>query len=63
MLKIGDKFKLTADAIENYGEEFKNRWFTVEYIDTFTNEGAPLYDAKELNFSVYDWEIEESKRS
>lgn len=68
MLKIGDKFMLTEDAIDNYGEQYRDKIFTVSHVATNTEqhrgydnsmEGMALYDAEELNFSVYEYEIEE----
>lgn len=78
-LHKGDKFKLTNEAIQNYGEKFSGKIFTVSHVATkympaseFYQKGQPegfhpgydnsipnepLYDAKELNFSVYHWEI------
>ena len=78
-MKIGDKFELTEDALENYGAEYKDKVFTVSHVATaympakeFYAKGSPngfhpgydngvkgqsLYDSEELNFSVYDWEV------
>jgi hypothetical protein len=78
-LRKGSKFRLTEDAIENYGEEYRDKVFTVlQWFDRcclpdlmhlpankhghpgYEDDGSGriLYDAEELNFSVYDWEIE-----
>lgn len=66
MLKIGEQFILTEDAIENYGEEYEGKKFTVSHVARNTKEhpgydnsmeGMALYDAKELNFSVYEYEV------
>ena len=78
-LRKGSKFRLTEDAIENYGEQYRGETFTVlQWFDHYCpakemhlpenlhghpgyeDDGSEriLYDAKELNFSVYDWEIE-----
>lgn len=68
MLKIGEKFILNEDAIEHYGKEYQGKEFTVSYVATSEDEhkgydegmkGMALYDAKELFFSVYEYEIEE----
>lgn len=71
MLNIGDKFVLTDTAIvDNYGEEFRNRVFTVSNVITNSSEhigyddsmkGMALYSAVENDFhnSVYEYEIEE----
>lgn len=34
MLKTGDKFKLTDDAIDNYGERYRDRVFKVSHVAT-----------------------------
>lgn len=69
MLKIGEKFTLTNDAVENYGEEYRDKVFTVSHVATSQEghrgyddsmEGMALYDAEELNFSVYEYEVEEA---
>ena len=66
MLKVGDKITLTNEAIENYGEEYQNREFTITHIAFNENEhmgydnsldGMALYDLSEFDFSVYDYEI------
>lgn len=66
MLKVGDKITLTDEAIENYGEEYQNKEFTIEHIAFSKNdhigydnglEGMALYDLRELDFSVYEYEI------
>ncbi len=79
-MKIGDKFKLSADALENYGDKYSDKEFTVSHVATkympakefFALDkpegyhpsydegvkGMRLYDAEELPFSVYDWEVE-----
>jgi hypothetical protein len=68
MLEVGNKFKLTDDAVEHYGQEYKDKEFTVCHVATSIEEhqgydeglqGMALYDAVELNFSVYEYEIEE----
>lgn len=77
-LNVGDKFRLSDNAVENYGEKFRGKLFTVSHVATKYmpasefysrgnpegfhpgydgDSGEPLYDAKELNFSVYGWEI------
>ena len=66
-MKIGDKFTLTSDAVENYGSEYANKVFTVSHIAYDKSQhpgydeglnGQALYDAEELQFSVYDYEVE-----
>lgn len=78
-LRIGSTFRLTPDALENYGAKYANQTFTVSHVSTaympaaeFYAKGKPtgyhpgfdesagcaLYDAEELTFSVYEWEIE-----
>jgi hypothetical protein len=80
-LRKGDKFRLTADALDNYGPKYADRTFTVSHVSTaympaaeFYAKGRPdgfhpgfdesagcaLYDADELTFSVYEWEVRKS---
>ena len=68
MMKVGQEFTLTDDAIENYGERYRGKKFTVSHVATNEKQhrgydsgmnGMPLYDAKELNFSVYEYEVVE----
>lgn len=68
MLKVGDKFILSDNALENYGEEYRDIEYTVCYVATSVEEhrgydksmnGMALYKADELNFAVYEYEIEE----
>lgn len=72
--KIGDKFKLSADALENYGEQYADKVFRVDawfdhYAKLGSNDphghpgfdagaGSPLYETKDLSFAVYEWEME-----
>lgn len=65
-MKVGDKFIFTDEAIANYGEEFKGKTFTVEHVATSKKEhigydksakGMALYDAEELQFSLYEYEV------
>jgi hypothetical protein len=64
-LKIGSKFTLTDNALENYGEKYRDQVFTVSHVATSVKDhpgydavaGGALYDATELPFSVYDCEI------
>ncbi len=65
-MRIGDKFTLTDDAIDNYGNQFADKEFTVVHVARNIKEHpgydtgvSPqyLYDAEELTFSVYDWEV------
>ena len=63
--EIGDKIKMTNVAIENYGNKYAGRVFTVSHIARNRQEhpgfdecaGSALYDFEELNFSLYEWEM------
>lgn len=66
-MKIGDQFRLTEDALENYGNKYDGV-YTVSYVSRNRRDhpgydegmkGRALYDAEELSFSLYDWEVEE----
>ncbi len=78
-LRVGLRFRLTSNALDNYGPQYAERIFTVSAVATaympaaeFYAKGKPagfhpsfdeaagcaLYDAEELAFSVYEWEIE-----
>lgn len=87
-LKPNDKFLLSEEAIKNYGEQYRDKIFTVTHaanqympakefyhrnqpqgyhpgydeglIEGLIVAGHPrpgLYDADELTFSLYDWEV------
>jgi len=72
--KIGDKFKLSSDALENYGDKYAGQTFTVTaYYDHYNKSpwgsdstGSPGFDASagtalygsELPFDLYEWEME-----
>lgn len=65
-MELGDKFILTENALENYGESYRDKEFTVSHVATNESEhpgydagmkGENLYDAHELEFSVYDYEV------
>lgn len=78
--KKGDKVKMTNEALENYGEKYRDVELTVSHVATrympasdFYAKGRPdgyhpgfdesvkgqrLYDFEELNFSLYDWELQ-----
>lgn len=65
-MKSGDKFKLTKDAIQHYGVQYAGKIFTVSHVARNHNDhpgydssmkGQRLYDAEELKFSVYDYEV------
>lgn len=67
-MKIGDTFKLTNDALDNYGEEYRDRVFTVSHVAKSKSDhpgydesanGMALYDAEGFNNSVYEYEVEE----
>lgn len=71
--KVGNKFRLTSEALENYGEEYSGKTFTVRavythYVPAAKMEsdptGHPGFDGgsgplygSELNFDVYGWEM------
>jgi len=73
--KVGDKFKLSHEALDNYGDKFAEKAFTVRAVYTHhvpvaqmgsdptghpgfdPAGGSPLYGS-ELNFDVYEWEME-----
>lgn len=74
MMKIGDAFKLTDSALEIYGEEYRDRVFTVNHVATSkddhpgydesvnspdTDEKMALYDAEDFDNSVYEYEVEQ----
>jgi hypothetical protein len=71
----GDEFRLSEDALENYGEEYRDGVFTVDAVydhyvpsSSMGNDrtGSPGFDesagtalyGSELNFDVYEWEME-----
>lgn len=62
----GDRVVMTETAIENYGEEYRDKHLTIEHVATSEDEhpgfdtgiGEALYDLKELEFSLYEYEIE-----
>jgi len=72
--KIGDKFTLSPDAVENYGSKYAGKVFTVDAVYDHYNHspwgndptGSPGFDASagsalygsELNFDLYEWEME-----
>ena len=65
--KVGDKVKMTDDAINNYGEEFNKGVLTIVLISKNENDHPGydkavfpcwLYDFEECEFSLYDYEIE-----
>ncbi len=67
--KIGDRVKMTNDALDNYGEEHRDTVFIVEHTATNTNEHPGyddgvypmgLYDHGGFDSSLYDWELEEA---
>lgn len=65
----GDEFKLTENALANYGEKHRDKIFTIsEWFDHCgTDEhghpgfdecaGSAIYDIEELEFSLYEWEM------
>jgi hypothetical protein len=76
--KVGSKFKLSADALDNYGSEYAGKVFTVrQWFDHHVKvsvhlpendphghpgfdegAGSALYEAEELRFALYEWEME-----
>jgi hypothetical protein len=64
--RVGMKFILTDDAIENYGEEYRDKVYKVRGVFKSVKEhrgfdegvGQPLYEADNLPFAVYEYEIE-----
>ena len=71
--RIGDTFKLSNDALDNYGEQYRDKVFTVKGVYDHYNKspwgsdptGHPGFDesagsalyGSELNFDVYEWEM------
>lgn len=71
---IGDKFRLSPNAIENYGDKYLGRKFTVSgWFSHYAKPGSCdphghpgfdkyagscLYESESLNFAVYEWEME-----
>jgi hypothetical protein len=71
--KIGSTFKLTESAIENYGEQYRDKVFMVHsyfthYAKPGSNKpyghpgfveqaGSYLYETNDLKFALYDWEM------
>lgn len=66
MVKIGDKIKLTEDALDNYGQEYAGKTFRVTSVAKNKrqhqgyDEGVVgnLIDVDGLEFSLYDYEFE-----
>lgn len=67
-MKQGDTFKMTEEALDNYGEEYRDKIFTVSHVATSKEDhpgydeaadGMKLYDADELKFSLYEYEVEQ----
>lgn len=68
MLKIGNKVKMTKDALDNYGEEYRDKTFTIEHVSTrympaneFFSSGKPSgfhpgYDEAAKGRPLYDLE-------
>ena len=57
---------MSDDALDNYGKKYKNKQFTIDHVATSEDEhpgfdsgvGQALYDLKELEFSLYEYELE-----
>jgi hypothetical protein len=69
---LGDKIKMTDDAIDNYGQQYKDKSFTISHIANSVEDhmgydegmgGENLYDLDELEFSLYDYEVESASES
>jgi len=65
-IKKGQKAQMTDDAVDNYGEKYRGKWFTVQSVAFSKDDhpgyddcipGEPLYDFEELPFSLYGWEL------
>ena len=70
---IGDTFQLSDDALDNYGEKYRGKVFTVTGVYDHYNKnpwgsdptGSPGFDegadsalyGSELPFDVYEWEM------
>ena len=66
--EIGDKVKMTEDALDNYGEKYRDQALTVEHVAHSEQEhpgydnsllGQGLYDFQDIEFSLYDYELED----
>lgn len=63
--KVGDTATMTEAALENYGEQYRGKKFEIEHVARSKQEhpgfdegaGCALYDFKDLNFSLYDYEL------
>ena len=70
---VGDKFRMSPDALENYGAQYEGKTFTVAYwCDHYAKPGSgdvhghPGFDSaagtaiygSALNFDLYEWEME-----
>lgn len=65
--KIGQRIKMTKDAIENYGNEYEYKTFTISHISTkympakeFFEKNKPIgyhpgYDESENGMPLYDF--------
>jgi hypothetical protein len=63
---VGDYVRMTDDAIDNYGEQYRDKEFRISYVSKSIDDhmgydegvGGNLYDLDGLNFSLYDYELE-----
>jgi hypothetical protein len=61
--KKGDKFTMSEAALENYGFDHDEKEYTVEtrfredHPGYDPSGGRYIYDIKELQFSLYHWEM------
>ena len=58
---------MTADAVDNYGEQYRNVPLTIDHVARNVKEhrgydegmeGQPLYDFEGINFSLYRYEVQ-----
>jgi len=71
--KIGQKVRMTSDALDNYGEKYENTLFKITLVATSVDDhpgydegvgNQALYDLfqidtkTDLPFSLYDWELQ-----
>ena len=67
--QAGSKFKLTDDAVENYGAKYAGRVFVIrEWFNHVGNDahghqgfdssaGSAIYESDGMPFAVYEWEM------
>lgn len=65
-VRVGDRIRLTEDAVEKYGKQYANKSFIVTNVAFNESQhpgydkgvGGPLIDARGLEFSLYVFEFE-----